>query len=84
MQGKERKKTVEEQLGITAFLRRPPIYLLLYGYCTARRDSIPEEDWNETIKQFKKRFNIADEIDIDKAMYLTVYRMTLDLMNEGI
>jgi hypothetical protein len=83
LQGKKRK-TVEEMMGITAFLRRPPIYLLLYGWCTERRDRLPDEDWKETIRQFKIRFNIPDEIECDEAMYLGVYRMTLDLINEGI
>lgn len=71
-------------MGITAFLRRPGIYLLLYGFCTARRDENPNEDWKETIRQFKLRFGIPDEIECDEAMYLGVYRMTVDLINEGI
>ena len=80
----DKRQTVEEMMGITAFLRRPPIYLLLYGWCTERRDRLPDEDWKETIRQFKTRFNIPDEIECDEAMYLGVYRMTVDLINEGI
>ena len=89
MQGKqvkEKKKrvSVEEKMGLTAFLRRPPIYLLFYGYATSRRDEHPAESWMETIRQFKKRYGIHDEIEIDEAIFRTVFKMTADLINERI
>ena len=89
MQGKQvkekkKKVSVEEKLGVTAFLRRPSIYLLFYGYATSRRDEHPAESWMETIRQFKKRYGIQDEIEIDEAVFRTVFKMTADLINEGI
>jgi len=75
---------VEQMLGITRFLRRPPIYLLLYGFVTCRRDEYPEESWQETILVFKKRFNIPDDVDCDSAMLREVFRMTIDIIKEGV
>ena len=79
-----KKVSVEEKLGVTAFLRRPSIYLLFYGYATSRRDEHPAESWMETIRQFKRRYGIRDEIEIDEAVFRTVFKMTADLINEGI
>jgi hypothetical protein len=36
----------------------------------------------ETIRQFKKRYGIQDEIEIDEAVFRTVFKMTADLINE--
>jgi hypothetical protein len=41
---KKKKVSVEEKMGLTAFLRRPPIYLLFYGYATSRRDVTPSSE----------------------------------------
>jgi len=71
-------------MGITKFLRRPPIYLMLYGFATARRDSHPGESWPDTIMEFKRRFGIHDEIDCEEMMYRQIFLMTTDLLNEGI
>lgn len=86
MQAKQKQKRVapEKMLGITAFLRRPPLYLLLHGYVTGRRDEHPNEDWKETIAAFKKRYAIPDEIDVDETFYRAIFRMTIDLINEGV
>jgi hypothetical protein len=79
-----KRESPDKMLGITAFLRRSPIYMLLHGYATSRRDERPNEDWKETIIQFKKRYNIPDDIECDEAMYREIFRMTTDLINEGI
>lgn len=81
MQGK--RKNVEEQLGITKFLRRPPIHLLFHGYATARRDLV-NESWQKTVIAFKKRYCIPDEIEIGEALIRESMRMTVDFINEGI
>ena len=81
MQGK--KERIDRQLGITRFLRRMPIHLLFYGYATARRDLVGET-WPETVKAFKKRYLIPDEIDIDEPLIREQRRMTEDIINEGI
>ena len=81
MQGK--KERIEKQLGITRFLRRMPIHLLFYGYATARRDLVGET-WPETVKAFKKRYLIPDDIEIDEPLIREQRRMTEDIINEGI
>jgi len=81
LQGK--KERIDRQLGITRFLRRMPIHLLFYGYATARRDLVGET-WPETVKAFKKRYLIPDEIDIDEPLIREQRRMTEDIINEGI
>lgn len=81
MQGK--KKQVEEQLGITKFLRRSPIHLLFHGYATARRDVV-NENWAQTVEAFKKRYCIPDDIDVDSPLIRESQRMTVDFINQGI
>jgi predicted ATP-dependent Lon-type protease len=81
LQGK--KERIDRQLGITRFLRRMPIHLLFYGYATARRDEV-SETWPETVKAFKKRYCIPDEIDMEDTLIREQRRMTEDIINEGI
>jgi hypothetical protein len=83
LQGVRDKRTAGQALGLTKFLRREPIYQLLYGFCTARRDCHPNESMNDTVEAFRRRFRIEDELDED-VVIRQIARMTQDLINEGI
>ena len=84
MQEKRKQRDINEMMQITKFLRRPQIYLLLYGYVTMRREVYPNENWGDSIRQFKIKFGIHDEIECDEIFYRQVFLMTADLLNEGI
>jgi len=85
LQGKtKRGQPAEQQLGITAFLRRGQIYLLAYGFATARRDERPSENWIETARAFKRRFNIPNDVIQEETLVREMMRMTADFINEGI
>ncbi len=47
-------------------------------------DEHPDENCDDAIREFKKRFGIPDEIECDDAMRREIYRMTTDLINEGV
>lgn len=71
-----------EGIGIPKLLRRNAIYLLAYGYATARRDE-RSETWPETVRAFIARFNLPETIT-EEILIREIYRMTGDLLTDGI
>lgn len=70
-------------LGLSKFLCRQQVYLLFYGFATARRDEVAE-NWEETAQAFLVRYNISDETVSAGALVREAFRMTADLLNEGL
>ena len=70
-------------LGLSKFLCRQQVYLLFYGFATARRDGVAE-NWGETARAFLVRYNIPEEVVTTEALIREAFRMTSDFINEGI
>mgnify|MGYP000157860633 CR=1 FL=1 len=69
---------------LTAFLRRDRVYIMAFGFVTARRDAVANENWFETAREFKRRFNIPDELFSDEVLIRKMQEMTVEFIHEGI